>query len=94
MSTQPIQPEPDHDWLDVADAVGVTSVPKPLHPSVRGLLSDDSLDAVVSKWARDYAEPACSRCRETGVVDQFVWVLGTTIQITCPDCGGDGGDVR
>jgi hypothetical protein len=96
VTTQPIQPEQpaDHDWLDVADAVGVTRAPKPLHPALRGVLSDANLAAVVSAWATAYAQPACGTCQETGLVEDRNWRTGETFHRTCTECQGDGGDVR
>lgn len=82
------------DLMALADAVGVTRTPEPLHPSVRGLLSDTNLDAVVSAWATAYAAPACGTCQETGLVEDRHWRTGETFHRTCPDCQGDGGDVR
>lgn len=44
------------DWMAVADAVGVSRGPEPLHPSVRGHLADEALAATLEDWSADIVD--------------------------------------
>ena len=67
MTAQPLpQPnQPGDDWMAVADAVGVNATrpghPELLanyrpHPSLRLVLTDDALGALVSQWSSEVAD--------------------------------------
>lgn len=88
MTAQPQPAEPD-DLMAIADAVGVTAGPAPIHPAVRAHVTDANLDAVVSAWARAYAAPQCSRCQDTGLVEDRHWRTGEPFTRGCTDCGGE-----
>ncbi len=91
MTTTPAQQpdQPADDLMALADAVGVTRAPTPIHPALRPHLTDANLDAVVSTWARAYAEPDCPTCEDTGMVDARCWFTGRSIVITCLACSAD-----
>lgn len=88
MTTTPAsQPDqPADDLMAIADAVGVTRTAKPIHPVFRRFFTDDVLDAVLSMWTRASAQPVCSTCEDTGMVDAVCWWTKRPIVITCLDC--------
>lgn len=93
--------EPDHDWLDVADAVGVTPtslhagahdrVSHLPHPAHRDEFTDDALNALLVQWATDampvpYLVVECTACSDTGLVTNTSWVTGLPATSPCRAC--------
>ena len=86
------------DLMAIADAVGVTrpaqhpeaDAPVILHPSVRGVLADESLKQMLTDWSKAAAGVTlCGRCGDTGMMRLRSALSGEPYWITCPSCGGD-----
>lgn len=58
MSARWVDPVWGDDMMAIADAAGVTRRPEPIHPSVRGRLSDESLAATLQDWSAQITDDA------------------------------------
>lgn len=94
-----IDPVWGDDVMAIADAAGVTRRPEPIHPSLRGVLSDDALTALLDDWSTDAPIPylptdhdVCAGCGdvlcncEQHCMDLADDVCGHNGRPYCPGC--------